>query len=151
MRDSIQLSRKFNHMKEKSILHVPLLSPAWKKVAYVFFPLPVLLVIGMAFSQMDISPNESAQVIYGCWAIAFGLLNLSREKEEDEMIKSFRLQAFQTGSYWLIWGVAALMLINYLRFDRITSEIFTAYLVLFLLNAYVYAAFQYQKFMATKD
>ena len=138
-------------MNEKSILHVPLLSPGWKKVAFLFFPLPVLLVIGMAFTRMDISPGESAQVIYGCWAIGFGLLNLSREKDEDEMIKSFRLQAFQTGSYWLIWGIAALMLINYLRFGIITSDIFTAYLVLFLLNAYVYAAFQYQKFMATKD
>lgn len=138
-------------MKEKSILHVPLLSPAWKKVAFVFFPLPVILVIGMAFARMDISPDESSQIIYGFWAIGFGLLNLSREKEEDEMIKSFRLQAFQTGFYWLIWGLGALMLINYLRFDRITSEIFTAYLVLFLLNAYVYAAFQYQKYMASKD
>ncbi|RAI91558.1 hypothetical protein [Algoriphagus yeomjeoni] len=138
-------------MNNKSILHVPLLSPGWKKVAFLFFSLPILLVIGMAITRMDISPDESAQVIYGCWAIGFGLLNLSREKDEDEMIKSLRLQAYQTGSYWLIWGVGALMLINYLRFDRITSEIFTAYLVLFLLNAYVYAAFQYQKFMATKD
>ncbi len=138
-------------MKEKSILHVPLLSPAWKKVAFLFFPLPVVLVIGMALVQMEISPDESTQIIYGFWAIGFGLLNLSREKEEDEMIKSFRLQAFQTGFYWLIWGLGALMLINYLRFGRINSEIFTAYLVLFLLNAYVYAAFQYQKYMATKD
>ena len=105
----------------------------------------------MALVQMNISPEESAQIIYGFWAIGFGLLNLSREKEEDEMIKSFRLQAFQTGFYWLIWGLGALMLINYLRFGRITSEIFSAYLVLFLLNAYVYAAFQYQKYMATKD
>ncbi|MEP0711533.1 hypothetical protein [Algoriphagus sp.] len=138
-------------MKEKSILTVPLLSPGWKKLAIVFFPLPVFLVIGMVMVRMDISPDESAQIIYGFWAIGLGLLNLSREKEEDEMIKSFRLQAFQTGSYWLIWGLAALMLINYVRFERITSEIFTAYLVLFLLNAYIYAAFQYQKYMATKD
>ncbi len=138
-------------MKEKSILHVPLLSPAWKKVAYLFFPLPVILVFGMAMVRMDIDPDDTAQIIYGFWAIGFGLLNLSREKEEDEMIKSFRLQAFQTGFYWLIWGIAALMLINYLRFGRITSEIFTAYLVLFLLNIYVYAAFQYQKYMSSKD
>jgi len=138
-------------MKEKSILHVPLLSPGWKKVAFVFFPLPIILVIGMAITRMAIDPDDSAQIIYGFWAIGFGLLNLSREKDEDEMIKSFRLQAFQTGSYWLIWGLAALMLINYVRFDTITSEIFTAYLVLFLLNAYIYAAFQYQKYVATKD
>jgi len=29
------------------------------------------------------------------------------------------------------------------------QEIFTAYLVLFLMNAYVYGAFQYQKYMAS--
>ncbi|MCE7055551.1 hypothetical protein LZF95_12760 [Algoriphagus sp. AGSA1] len=138
-------------MKEKSILHMPLLSPGWKKVAFVFFPLPVLLVIGLAFGNSDLDANESTQIIYGFWAIGFGILNMAREPKEDEMIKSFRLQAFQTGFYWLIWGLGALMLVNYLRFDRITSEIFTVYLVLFLLNAYVYAAFQYQIYMSTKD
>lgn len=138
-------------MKEKSILHVPLLSPGWKKVAFVFFPLPVLLVIGLAFGNSDLDANESTQIIYGFWAIGFGILNLAREPKEDEMIKSFRLQAFQTGSYWLIWGLAALMLINYITFGRLTSEVFTAYLVLFLLNLYIYAAFQYQKYVARKD
>lgn len=138
-------------MKDKSILNVPLLPFGWKRLAFVFFPLPVLLVIGLAFVYPDFDPNETAQLIYGFWAIGFGILNLTREKEEDEMVKSFRLQAFQTGFYWLIWGVAALMMVNYLRFGRLTSEIFSAYLVLFLLNAYVYAAFQYQKFMASKS
>lgn len=137
-------------MKDKSILNVPLLPFGWKKLGYVFLPLPVLLAVGMAFVKPDLDPNETAQVIYGFWAIGFGILNLSREKEEDEMIKSFRLQAYQTGCYWLIWGIAALMLINYLRFDRLTSEIFTAYLVLFLLNGYIYGAFQYQKYIAAK-
>jgi hypothetical protein len=138
-------------MEKNSILTVPLLSPAWKKLGYVFFPLPVLLVIGMALINPKIDPNETTQIIYGFWAIGFGILNLTREKVEDEMIRNFRQQAFQTGSYWLIWGVAALMLINYVRFDRITSELFSAYLVLFLLNAYIYAAFQYQKYLATKE
>lgn len=138
-------------MKDKSILNVPLLPFGWKRLAFVFFPLPVLLVIGLAFVYPDFDPNETAQLIYGFWAIGFGILNLTREKEEDEMVKSFRLQAFQTGFYWLIWGVAALMMVNYLRFGRLTSEIFSAYLVLFLLNAYVYAAFQYQKYMASKS
>lgn len=138
-------------MKDKSILNVPLLPFGWKRLAFVFFPLPVLLVIGLAFAYPDFDPNETAQLIYGFWAIGFGILNLTREKVEDEMVKSFRLQAFQTGFYWLIWGVAALMMVNYLRFGRLTSEIFSAYLVLFLLNAYVYAAFQYQKYMASKN
>jgi hypothetical protein len=138
-------------MKEKSILTVPLLSPVWKKVAFLFFPLPVILVIGMAIAQMEIDPNQGAEIIYGFWAIGFAMLNLTKEKDEDEMIKSFRLQAFQTGFYWLIWGLGAIMLINYYRFGNISSEIFSAYLVLFLLNAYIYEAFQYQKYMAAKD
>ena len=138
-------------MKDKSILNVPLLPFGWKRLAFVFFPLPVLLVIALAFVYPDFEPDESAQMIYGFWAIGFGILNLTREKVEDEMVKSFRLQAFQTGFYWLIWGIAALMMVNYLRFGRLTSEIFSAYLVLFLLNAYVYAAFQYQKYMASKN
>jgi hypothetical protein len=138
-------------MEKNSILNVRLLSPNWKKFGYVFFPLPVFIVIGMALINPKIDPNETTQIIYGFWAIGFGILNLSREKVEDEMIRNFRQQAFQTGSYWLIWGIVALMLINYLRFDRITSEIFSAYLVLFLLNAYIYAAFQYQKYLSNKE
>ena len=105
----------------------------------------------MAFLNPKIDPNETIQIIYGFWAIAFGILNLTREKVEDEMIRNFRQQSFQTGFYWLIWGIPTLMMINYLRFDRITSEIFTAYLVLFLLNAYIYGAFQYQKYIADKE
>jgi len=69
--------------------------------------------------------------------IGFVMLNLTKEKEEDEMIRS--------GFYWLIWGIGAIMPINYVRFRDISSEIFTAYLVLILLNAYVYGAIQYQK------
>jgi hypothetical protein len=138
-------------MKKNSILNVPLLHPRWKRLAYVFFPMPVFIVIGMAFLNPKLDPNEVPQIIYGFWAIGFGILNLTREKMEDEMIRRFRQQAFQTGSYWLIWGIAALMLLNYLRFDRITTEIFTAFLVLFLLNAYIYGAFQYQKYMANKE
>lgn len=145
------MDKKTLLMEMNSILNVPLLSPGWKKLAYVFFPLPVLLVIGMAMVNPKIDPNATAQIIYGFWAIGFGLLNLTREKVEDEMIRSFRQQAFQTGFFWLIWGLAAIMLINYLRFGRVTSEMFTAYLVLFLLNAYIYGAFQYQKYLSTKD
>lgn len=138
-------------MEKDSLLNVPLLSPGWRKLAFVFFPLPVFLVIGLAFVNPEIDPNDTSQIIYGFWAIGFGILNLTREKVEDEMIQRFRQQAFQTGFYWLIWGLAAIMLINYLRFERITSEMFTAYLVLFLLNAYIYGAFQYQKYMANKE
>jgi hypothetical protein len=33
--------------------------------------------------QMDISPDQSAEIIYGFWAIGFVMLNLTKEKEED--------------------------------------------------------------------
>ncbi|WP_026952391.1 hypothetical protein [Algoriphagus mannitolivorans] len=138
-------------MKTNSILNVPLLHPNWKKVGYLFFPLPVILVIGIAFLNPGMEHNESTQIIYGFWAIGFGILNLTRENVEDEMIKNFRQQAFQTGFFWLILGLATLMLINYLWFGRFTSELFTAYLVLFLLNAYIYGAFQYQKYLSSKS
>lgn len=73
-------------MKDKSILNMPLLPFGWKRLAFVFFPLPVLLVIGLAFAYPDFDPNETAQLIYGFWAIGFGILNLTREKVEDEMV-----------------------------------------------------------------
>ncbi|NVJ85652.1 MAG: hypothetical protein HWE15_05060 [Algoriphagus sp.] len=138
-------------MENKSLFNVPLLSTGWKKIAYIFFPLPVLLVIGLAFANPTMDPNEAAQILYGFWAIGFGILNLSREKVEDEMICTFRLQAFQTGFYWMIWGLAAIMVINYVRYDRLTSEMFTLYLALFLLNLYIFAAFQLQKYQASKN
>ncbi|WP_268034136.1 hypothetical protein [Algoriphagus sp. PAP.12] len=138
-------------MDNDSMLKVPLLARGWRFVAIALFPLPAILVIGLAFARTGIDPNEAAQVIYGFWAMAFGILNLTKEKQEDEMIQRFRLQAFQTGFYWLIWGLGALMLINYVRYDRLTSEIFTAYLVLFLLNLYIYAAFQLQLYKSRKE
>ncbi|MCS5489708.1 hypothetical protein [Algoriphagus limi] len=137
-------------MENRSIFNVPLLSTGWKKVAYALFPLPVFLVIGLAFANPNMDPNEAAQILYGFWAIGFGILNLTREKIEDEMIRTFRLQAFQTGFFWMIWGLGAIMLINYIRYDRLTSEMFTVYLVLFLLNLYIFAAFQLQKYQASK-
>ena len=138
-------------MKTDSILNVPLLNPGWKKVGYGFLILPVFLVIGAAFLNPQTDSNDAAQVIYGFWAVGFAILNLSKEKVEDEMIKTFRQQAYQTGFYWLIIGLPTLMVINYFRYDRFTSEIFTAYLVLFLLNAYIYGAFQYQKYISSQS
>lgn len=138
-------------MKTDSLFIVPLFGPAWKRIALIFFPLPVLLVIGLGISNPEFDPNDVAQIIYGFWAIAFAILNLTREKVEDEMIQMMRLKAFQTGFFWLIWGMGALMLINYVRFERFTSEMFTAYLILFLLNVYIYAAFRLQLYLTKND
>jgi hypothetical protein len=138
-------------MKGRPILNVPLLHPNWKKLGYLFIPLPIFLVLGISYANPNMDPDEASQLLYGFWAIGFGILNLTREKEENEMIQSFRQQAFQTGFYWLIVGLAMLMLVNYLRFDRFTSNFFTAYLVLFLLNLYIYGAFQYQNYISSKS
>ena len=138
-------------MKTDSLFIVPLFGPAWKRIALIFFLLPVLLVIGLGISNPEFDPNDVAQIIYGFWAIAFAILNLTREKVEDEMIQMMRLKAFQTGFFGLIWGMGALMLINYVRFERFTSEMFTAYLILFLLNVYIYAAFRLQLYLTKND
>ncbi|PZX53873.1 hypothetical protein LV84_02981 [Algoriphagus ratkowskyi] len=138
-------------MIDKSILHVPLLSPGWKVVGYAFLPLPIILALGLALSGAAIESSNPSQILFGFWAIGFGLLNLCRDKNEDEMIKSFRLQAYQTGFFWLIWGLAALMLISYFGTGGFTSNFLSVFSILFLLNAYIYAAFQYQKYMATKE
>lgn len=138
-------------MKNSSLIQVPLFSSGWKKVAYVLFPFAVVLVILMAILRVDISPDEAGNIIYAIWAVAFAILNLTKQSEEDEMIQNFRLQAFQTGFYWLIWGLAASVVINLWRYGSINADYFTAYLVLFLLNAYIFAAFKYQVYQANKD
>lgn len=97
------------------------------------------------------SPDEAGNIVYALWAVSFGILNLTKESEEDEMIQRFRLQAFQTGFYWLIWGLLASVVINVWRYGSINADYFTAYLVLFLLNAYIFAAFRYQIYQANQS
>lgn len=97
------------------------------------------------------NPDEAGNIVYALWALSFGILNLTKEQEEDEMIQRFRLQAFQTGFYWLIWGLLASAVINVWRYRSINADYFTAYLVLFLLNAYNFAAFRYQFYQANQS
>ncbi|WPR76842.1 hypothetical protein [Algoriphagus sp. NG3] len=138
-------------MRKRSILHVPLLSPVWKKVAYLFFILPIVLIIAIVYYKPDLEFKDPSQIHLGFWAIGFGILNLTKETDEDEMIKSFRLQAFQTGFFWMIWGLSALMIVSYIGSGGFSTNLLSVFSVLFLLNAYIYAAFQYQKYMAKKD
>lgn len=138
-------------MKKDNLIYVPLIAPFWKKVAYLLFPLAVVLVLGLAALKVDISPEDAGNVIYAIWAIAFVILNLSKEREEDEMIQTLRLQAFQTGFYWLIWGIVVIMGINLWQYGTVDTALFSPYLVLFLLNAYIFAAFKYQLYQANKS
>ena len=144
-------------MKSNNLLNVPMLERKWRPLSFLFFPLPVVLVILLKVFQLSdttglqISGNEVGEIIYSFWAIGLIIQILTKEKIEDEMIKNFRLQSFQTGFFWLMCGLVAIMVVNYLRFGEFRNEIFSAPLVLFLLNAYAYAAFEYQKWITSKE
>jgi hypothetical protein len=47
-------------------------------------------------------------------------------------------------------GLVAIMVVNYFRFGEFKQEMFSAPLVLFLLNGYVFAAFEYQKWRSNQ-
>jgi hypothetical protein len=132
-------------MKNDDLMYVPMLERKWRPLSFLFFPLPVVIVIVMALLRLGLSPENAAEIIYASWAVGFTILNLTKEKIEDEMVKTFRLQAFQTGFFWLMCGLVAIMVVNYLRFGEFKQEMLSGPLVLFLLNAYVFAAFEYQK------
>ncbi|MDN3203553.1 hypothetical protein [Algoriphagus sediminis] len=138
-------------MKEESILKVPMFSPWWKKLALSIFPITVVLGIALGVIMENFTPDNLGQFIYAGWALGFIILNLCKEEEEDEMIKSFRLQSFQTGFYWTIWGLLAIVLISFFTNGGLDSEWFSPYLVLFLLNLYVYAAFRYQLYQSKNN
>jgi hypothetical protein len=147
-------------MKNDDLMYVPMLERKWSKLAYFFFPFPVFLVIILKVFQlsethgMEISGNEVAEIIYSFWAIGFIILILTKEKEEDEMIKMFRLQAFQTGFYWLMWGLGVLILVHFISktdVSALSGPPISAPLVMFLLSAYVFVAFKYQIWIASKE
>ncbi|WP_228780010.1 hypothetical protein [Aquiflexum lacus] len=147
-------------MSNDKILNVPMLERKWSKLAYFFFPFPVFLVIILKILQLsevigiEISGNDVAEITYSFWAIGFIILILTKEKEEDEMIKMFRLQAFQTGFYWLMWGLGVLILIHFFGktdYSDISGPPISAALVMFLLSAYVFVAFKYQIWKASKE
>ncbi len=138
-------------MNDDSVLKVPMFSPKWKKLALSIFPLTVILGISLGILKDTFTPDHLGQLIYAGWALGFIILNLCKEPEEDEMIKSFRLQAFQTGFYWTIWGLMAIVIISFWQTGSLDSEWFSPYLVLFLLNVYIYAAFRYQLYLSRNN
>jgi hypothetical protein len=146
-------------MKNDNLLNVPKLERKWRPLAFFFFPLPVVLVIVLKVLQLSgnidlgISGNEVAEIIYSFWAIGFIILILTKEKEEDEMMNVFRLQAFQTGFYWLMWGLGVLIVIHFLGkadISHLSGPPISGSLVMFLLSFYVFAAFEYQKWRSNQ-
>lgn len=138
-------------MKLDPIIDVPLLNRKWLPVGYAFFPLPIFILIGSVFINLDLT-DYVLDIGYGCWAAGFLILNLTKEKIEDEMIKIFRLQAYHTGFFWLLSGMTAIVAIKFASSFWGASGIpISATSILFLLNAYIFFAFQYQKYIAAKD
>jgi len=139
-------------MRVDPILSVPMLGRKWLPVAYALFPLPFILLFAFIFLRIDFPGPNLSDLIYGCWAAGFIILNLTREKIEDEMVKSFRLQAYHTGFYWLLSGLGAVLVINVgMRFFGFNGLPLSAALVLWMLNAYIFFAFQYQKYKASRN
>lgn len=137
-------------MKLDPIVNVPLLSRRWRPVGYAFFPLPILILFGSLFINIDLT-DYVLDIGYGCWAAGFLILNLTREKIEDEMVKDFRLKAYQTGFFWLLSGMSAIMVFKLVSSFWGASGIpISAASILFLLNTYIFLAFQYQKYNASK-
>ena len=66
-------------------------------------------------------------------------------KEEDEMIEQLRTKSFFLGAYYLIWGVAALGIYQFIRFGSLFTDFMSAYLAICLLNTYIFISFQYYK------
>lgn len=150
----------FTAKKNENIIKVPLFGTAWKKVAYLFFPLPILLIVLLVISdiistgEVSIHGDMVADVWYACWAIGLIILINTKEKEEDEMINTIRLQSFQTGFFWLMWGLGAIILIHFIGnfgIHLISGPPISAALVMFLLSGYIYAAFRYQLWKVSKQ
>ncbi|GAB2631135.1 hypothetical protein [Belliella aquatica] len=134
-------------MEKDKILHVPLLNKKWKIFAYFLFPAPILAIVILSLLEVKLTGDAVSDLGYAFWAMGAIILILTAEEKEDEMIKHFRLQAFQTGFYWLVWGLGFLIVVHVL--GNFTSELISgpkisAPLVMFLLSSYVLGALKYQ-------
>lgn len=126
-------------------LTYPLLHRRWKWLAYLLFPFPFIFLIIAVLIPFEFPQDAVGDFIYLCWALAFGIFNFSREKEEDEMIEQIRLKSFAMGVYYLIWGLIPLAIFQVVAEGSIFTDYMSAYLAVFLLNVYIFFSFQYNK------
>jgi len=128
-------------------LNYPLLNRKWKWVAYVLFPFPIIVLIISIFVPFEIPLKQETVADFGylCWAIGFGILIFSKEKQEDEMIEQLRLKSFAMGVYYLLWGLIPLAIYQIIVKGTIFTDYMSAYLAVFLLNTYIFLSFQYYK------
>lgn len=124
----------------------PLLNRKWLLVGYALIPLPFILIIGSFFTKIDVG-DYILDLMSGCWAAGFLILNLTRQSVEDEMVQKIRLQAYQLGFFYLLLGLFVQVIFNFIvsfwGFSGVTISTFS---VLFLLNFYIFIAFHFQKF-----
>lgn len=128
-------------------LKYPLLSRKWKWVAYAFFPFPIVFLLSFIFIPYPFEFPQEAVADFGylCWAIGFGMLNFIKQPTEDEMIEQLRLKAFAMGVFYLIWGLAAVAIIQLFTQGSIFTDFMSAYAAVCLLNTYIFLNFQYLK------
>lgn len=126
-------------------LKYPLLSRRWKWIAYILFPFPLIFLIAAFFLPFDFPQESVGDLFYLSWAVGFGLLNFIKEKQEDEMIEQLRLKSFAMGVYYLIWGLAIVGIFQFFKFGSIFTDFMSAYLVIWLLNIYIFLSFTYYK------
>ncbi|SNS19196.1 hypothetical protein SAMN06295967_10531 [Belliella buryatensis] len=140
-------------MERDKLIHVPLLKKKWNIFAYILFALPIPVLIVLFFIDVKLSSDGVADLVYSFWAMGASIMILTEENKEDERLKHFRLQAFQTGFYWLIWGLAVLIVVHLVGNVGglpISGPKISAPLVMFLLSFYVLAALKYQVWKSNK-
>lgn len=126
-------------------LKYPLLERKWRWIAITFFPLPIIILLLILLIAIDFPQESVADLFYLCWAIGFGFLNFTKEKQEDEMIEQLRLKSFAMGVYYLIWGLAISGIFQFFRFGSLFTDYMSAYLAIWLLNTYIFLSFQFYK------
>jgi hypothetical protein len=129
----------------ESELKFLLLERKWKWLAISLFPLPFVILLLAFLIPYDFPQESVVDLFYLCWAIGFGLLNFTKQKEEDEMIEQLRAKSFFMGVYYLIWGLAVLGIYQFIRSGSLFTDFMSPYSAICLLNIYIFISFKYYK------
>jgi len=126
-------------------LKYPSLERKWKWLGYLLFPFPFILILIMIIFSLEFAQESIADLFYLSWAVGFGILNFTKEKQEDEMIEQLRLKSFAMGVYYLIWGLSIIGIFQFLKFGSVFTDYMSAYLAFWLLNTYIFLSFKFYK------
>lgn len=132
-------------------LEIPLLHQRWKWVAIFSLASPVLW-LALAYTKViALSSFELKELVFACWSIAVAILNNIRLKIEDEMTRQMRLIAFQRGVFFLISGILAIVIMQFIRYGKLTENFISVFEALFLLMLYINITFQYLRWKQNQD